>query len=118
MLFHRVVAELTLITLTLWLQSAGVAALVAWLRRTVKDEIHAMNAFRLAALFVRLAIAVVVLHGLEILVRAAFYRWHCFERRRFSCAKTTNDWTSRTPYKCRDNIGDSLPRPRRALQKN
>ena len=77
MLFHRVAAELTLITLTLWLQSAGVAVLVAWVRRKVKDEIHTMNAFRLAALFVRLAIAVVVLHGMEILVWAGFYRWHC-----------------------------------------
>ena len=77
MFLHRVGAELLLITLTLWLQSAGVAALIAWVRRTVKDEIHTMNAFRLAALFVRLAIAVVVLHGLEILVWAGFYRRHC-----------------------------------------
>jgi hypothetical protein len=77
MFLHRVVAELLLITLTLWLQSAGVSALIAWVRRTVKDEIHTMNGFRLAALFVRLAIAVVVLHGLEILVWAGFYRWHC-----------------------------------------
>ena len=77
MLFHRVVAELTLITLTLWLQSAGVAALIAWVRRTVTNEIHTMNAFRLAALFVRLALTVVALHGLEILVWAGFYRWHC-----------------------------------------
>jgi hypothetical protein len=36
-----------------------------------------MNGFRLAAFFVRLAIAVVILHGLEILVWAGFYRWHC-----------------------------------------
>ena len=77
MFLHRVVAELLLITLTLCLQSAGVAALIAWVRRTVKDEIHTMNGFRLPALFVRLAIAVVVLHGLEILVWAGFYRWHC-----------------------------------------
>ena len=77
MFLHRVVAELLLITLTLWLQSAGVSALITWVRRTVKDEIHTMNGFRLAALFVRLAIAVVVLHGLEILVWAGFYRWHC-----------------------------------------
>ena len=77
MFVHRVVAELTLITLTLWLQSAGVAALIAWVRRAVKDEIHTMGAFRLAAFFVRLAISVVVLHGLEILLWASFYRWSC-----------------------------------------
>jgi hypothetical protein len=33
MFLHRVGAELLLITLTLWLQSAGVAALIAWVRR-------------------------------------------------------------------------------------
>ena len=32
---------------------------------------------RLAALVVRLAMTVVVLHGLEILLWAGFYRWRC-----------------------------------------
>jgi voltage-gated potassium channel len=77
MLFHRVVAELILITLTLWLQSAGVAALIAWVRRALQDKMRTMGAFRIAALFVRLATAVVVLHGLEILLWAGFYRWCC-----------------------------------------
>jgi hypothetical protein len=36
-----------------------------------------MGAFRFAALVVRLALAVVVLHGLEILLWAGFYRWRC-----------------------------------------
>ena len=35
MFLHRVGAELLLITLTLWLQSAGVAALIAWVRRAL-----------------------------------------------------------------------------------
>ena len=77
MSFHRVVAELPLITLTLWLQSAGVAALVAWVRRVLGGDMREMRAFRLAALVVRLAIAVVALHGLEILLWATFYRWRC-----------------------------------------
>jgi voltage-gated potassium channel len=77
MLLHRVVAELLLITLTLWLQSAGVAGLIAWVRHALQDETHTMGAFRLAALVVRLATAVVVLHGLEILLWAGFYRWRC-----------------------------------------
>ena len=37
MSFHRFVAELPLITLTLWLQSAGVAALIAWVRRALRE---------------------------------------------------------------------------------
>jgi voltage-gated potassium channel len=77
MSFHRVVAELPLITLTLWLQSAGVAALVVWVRRALGGDMRTMGAFRFAALVVRLAMAVVVLHGLEILLWATFYRWRC-----------------------------------------
>jgi ion channel len=77
MSFHRAVAELPLITLTLWLQSAGVAALVTWVRRALGDDMRKMGAFRFAALVVRLAMAVVVLHGLEILLWATFYRWRC-----------------------------------------
>jgi len=75
--FHRVVAELPLITLTLWLQSAGVAALIAWVRRTLGGDTRKIGAFRSAALVVRLAMAVVVLQGLEILLWAVFYRWRC-----------------------------------------
>ena len=78
MSFHRVVAELPLITLTLWLQSAGVAALVTWVRRLLGGDVRKMGSFRFAALVVRLAMAVVVLHGLEILLWATFYRWRCF----------------------------------------
>ena len=77
MSFHRVVAEFPLITLTLWLQSAGVAALVTWVRRVLGGDMRKMSAFRFAALVVRLAMAVVVLHGLEILLWATFYRWRC-----------------------------------------
>ena len=77
MSFHRFVAELPLVTLTLWLQSAGIAALVTWVRRVLGGDMRKIGAFRSAALVVRLAMAVVVLHGLEILLWATFYRWHC-----------------------------------------
>jgi hypothetical protein len=77
MSFHRVVAELPLVTLTLWLQSAGVAALVAWARSVLAEDIREIGALRSTALVVRLTMAVVGLHGLEILLWAAFYRWRC-----------------------------------------
>jgi voltage-gated potassium channel len=77
MSFHRIVAELPLVTLTLWMQSAGVAALIAWVRSVLAGDIREMGALRSAALVVRLAMAVVVLHGLEILLWAGFYRWRC-----------------------------------------
>ena len=77
MSIHRFVAELPLITLTLWLQSAGIAALIAWVRRGLAGDIREMSGLRSTALVVRLAMAIVVLHGLEILLWAGFYRWCC-----------------------------------------
>src|SRR6202045_1213729 len=74
---HRFGAELPLITVTLWLQSAGVAILIAWVRRALEGDMQQIGAFRSAALIVRLAAAVVVLHGMEILLWASFYRWRC-----------------------------------------
>ena len=75
MFVHRLIAELALIILTLWVQSAGIAALVAWVRHTLQDDKRQIGGLRSALLIVRLTIAVVVLHGLEILVWASFYRW-------------------------------------------
>jgi voltage-gated potassium channel len=77
MSIHRFIAELPLITLTLWFQSAGIAALIGWVRRGLARDTRKMSALRSAALVVRLAMAVVVLHGLEILLWAGFYRWRC-----------------------------------------
>ena len=77
MFLHRVGAGLLLITLTLWLQSAGVASLIAWVRRALRRETRKHGTFHSAALVVRLATAVVVLHGVEILLWAGFYRWRC-----------------------------------------
>jgi voltage-gated potassium channel len=77
MFLHRLGAELPLVTLTLWLQSAGVAALIAWVRRALGRDTRTIGTLRSAALVVRLAMAVVVLHVLEILLWAGFYRWRC-----------------------------------------
>jgi hypothetical protein len=79
MYVQRFGAELPLITLTLWLQSAGIAALVAWIRRTFEGDARQMGALRSVALVVRLTAAVVLLHGLEILLWAGFYRWRCLQ---------------------------------------
>jgi voltage-gated potassium channel len=74
---HRFGAELPLLTVTLWLQSAGVAILIAWVRRALEGDMQQISALRSAALIVRLTAAVVVLHGMEILLWAGFYRWRC-----------------------------------------
>src|SRR6201993_5369630 len=74
---QRFGAELPLITITLWLQSAGVAMLIVWVRRALKGNMQQIGALRSAALIVRFTAAVVVLHGMEILLWACFYRWRC-----------------------------------------
>jgi voltage-gated potassium channel len=74
---QRIGAELPLVILTLWIQSAGVAALIAWVRRALEGDMQQIGALRSAALIVRLTAAVVVLHGMEILLWACFYRWRC-----------------------------------------
>jgi voltage-gated potassium channel len=79
MYVQRFGAELPLITLTLWLQSAGIAALVAWIRRKFEGNARQTGALRSVALVVRLTAAVVLLHGLEILLWAGFYRWRCLQ---------------------------------------
>jgi len=38
MSFHRFAVELSLVTLALWLQSAGVATLIAWVRRALQGD--------------------------------------------------------------------------------
>ena len=77
MSIHRFGAELPLITVTLWLQSAGVAILIVWVRRALGGDMQELGAIRSAALLVRFTAAVVVLQAMEILLWAGFYRWRC-----------------------------------------
>jgi len=74
---QRFGAELPLITVTLWLQSAGIAMLIAWVRCALEGDMQQIGALRSTGLIVRLTAAVVLLHGTEILVWACFYRWWC-----------------------------------------
>ena len=80
MFVHQAGAALLLIILTLWVQSAGVAALVAWLRlrHAATGNLHQHGVFRAAGLVVRLAIAVIALQLLDVLLWASGYRWGCF----------------------------------------
>jgi hypothetical protein len=77
MLIHQLGAGFLLLTCTLWLQSAGIAVLVAWIRHIAKGDIQITGPLRASALVVRFTTAVVILHGLEILLWTSFYRWIC-----------------------------------------
>ena len=76
-LFHEVGTALLLVILTLWLQSAGLAALILWVRHALARDLHRLGPFRSTALVVQLTAAVIVLHGVLILFWAGCYRSLC-----------------------------------------
>ena len=76
--FHQLSVAVLLVLLTLSLQCAGVSALIEWLRRVVMRDIATLGPIRSAALVVQSSIAIIILHGLVILLWASFYRAQCF----------------------------------------
>src|SRR5271167_4344384 len=75
---HQGWAAFVLITLTLILQAAGMAALIQWIKAQFPKGISHLGLFRSALLVVRFTSLLVCLHMLEILLWAWFYRWKCF----------------------------------------
>ena len=71
-------AAALLLVLTLCLQCAGVAALVEWLRGVTAKGGQGFGPVRSAVLVVKSTIAIIILHGLVILLWASFYRLQCF----------------------------------------
>jgi len=67
-----------LITLTLCLQCGGMAALINWGITHFSRTSHKLGPVRSTVLIVRLTGVMVALHVSQILLWAAFYRWHCF----------------------------------------
>jgi voltage-gated potassium channel len=76
--FREIGTTVLMVILTLWLQSAGLAALIFWVRRAVARDLHRLGPVRSAVLVVRLTGAVIVLHGVLILFWAGCYRRLCF----------------------------------------
>ncbi len=77
-LFYQVAAAVLLLSLTLCLQCAGVATLIEWLKRVLTRDIHKHGPVYSATLVVKSTVAIVILHGLAILLWASFYRTRCF----------------------------------------
>src|SRR5271166_4811116 len=75
---HQSYAAIILVTLTLIAQSAGMAALIEWIKAQFPNGIHRLGLFRSAMLVVRFTSLLICLHMLEILLWATFYRWKCF----------------------------------------
>lgn len=76
-LIPQAAAAVFLLILTLCLQCAGVAALIEWLRSLTAKGAK-FGPIRSALLVVKSTIAIIVLHGLVILLWASFYRLQCF----------------------------------------
>jgi len=77
-LFNQVATAVLLLIVTLWLQCAGVAGLIEWLKRVLTRDTHDFGPLHAAALVVKSSVAVIVLHGLVILLWASWYRLRCF----------------------------------------
>ena len=73
----QTVAAVLLVTITLVLQSAGMAVLIYWARLSIARGVRGMSALRAALLMMRFTTATIVLHVLQILLWAGFYRWRC-----------------------------------------
>jgi hypothetical protein len=71
-------AAALLLVLTLCLQCAGVAALVEWLQGVTAKGAQGFGPVRSGVLVVKSTIAIIILHGLVILLWASFYRLQCF----------------------------------------
>ncbi len=77
-LFNHIAAAVFLVSLTLCLQCAGVATLIEWLKRVLTRDIHKHGPVYSATLVVKSTLAIIILHGLVILLWAGFYRMRCF----------------------------------------
>ena len=78
MLFDQIAAAVLLLSLTLCLQCAGVTTLIEWLKRVLTRDTHKHGSVYSATLVVKSMVAIVIMHGLVILLWASFYRTRCF----------------------------------------
>jgi hypothetical protein len=76
-LAHQAGAAVVLLALTLSVQCAGMGVLIHWARTFIGRSAKKLSPWDSAVLMIRFAAAMTVLHILEILVWACFYRWKC-----------------------------------------
>ena len=75
-LLQQAGAAVLLVLVTLCLQCAGASALIVWIR-SIPRETRGVRVLHCAALVMRTTVAVIVLHGIVILLWAGCYRWLC-----------------------------------------
>jgi voltage-gated potassium channel len=77
-LLNQIGSAVLLVGLTLLLQVSGVTALIEWLKRVLTRDVDKHGPIYSARLVVESTVAIVLLHGLAILLWAGFYRSRCF----------------------------------------
>jgi voltage-gated potassium channel len=77
-LLNQIGAALLLVSLTLCLQVAGITVLIEWLKRVLIRDNDKHGPIYSAKLVVPSILAIVLLHGLAILLWAGFYWTRCF----------------------------------------
>ena len=75
-LLQQAGAAVLFVLITLCLQCAGASALILWIR-SIPRETREVRVFHCASLVMRTTVAVIVLHGIVILLWAGCYRWLC-----------------------------------------
>jgi hypothetical protein len=75
-LLQQAGAAFILVLITLSLQCGGAAALIIWIR-SIPRETRQVHVFHCAALVMLTTVAVLILHGIVILLWAGCYRWLC-----------------------------------------
>lgn len=75
-LLEQAGAAILLVSLTLFLQCGGAAALIIWIR-SIPRESQKVRVFRCATLVMQTTVAVIILHGIVILLWASCYHWLC-----------------------------------------
>ena len=76
--FRQTSAAAVLVAFTLLLQSAGMAALIHWVKTCLGERTHRFGVFRSGILMVRFTSVIIGLHLLQVLLWSGFYRWKCF----------------------------------------
>jgi voltage-gated potassium channel len=74
---RQAIAATLLVSATLWLQCGGMAVLIHWARTSIELGVKRLTPWHSAALMIRFTVVMIVLHILQVLVWAAFYRWRC-----------------------------------------
>ena len=74
---RQAIAAAILVALTLWLQCAGMAILIHWVKTWIARGTKGPTPWYSAVLMIRFTVVMIVLHILQIVLWAGLYRWRC-----------------------------------------